>query len=94
MKITKNQLRRIIREEKAKLSRQKLNESHSAVDVKELSNIIDAIDEIAAGVGYNDPELANDLEMQVERLARLHDKLKLSLSSAGAEKPGRGYFSE
>lgn len=94
MKITKNQLRRIIREEKEKLSRQKLNESHSAADIKELSNIIDAIDEIAAGVGYNDPELANDLEMQVERLARLHDKLKLSLSSAGVEKPGRGYFSE
>lgn len=94
MKITKNQLRRIIREEKEKLARGRLNESHSAVDIKELSNIIDAIDEIAAGVGYSDPELASDLEMQVERLARLHDKLKLSLSSAGVEKPGRDYFSE
>ena len=94
MKITKSQLRRIIREEKEKLSRQNLNETHTMDSVQELSSIIDAIDEIAGGVYQNEPELANDLEMQVERLARLHDKLKLSLSSAGAEKPGRGYFSE
>jgi len=94
MKITKNQLKRIIREEREKLSKSRLNESHSMDSVQELSSIIDAIDEIAGGVYQNEPELANDLEMQVERLARLHDKLKLSLSSAGVEKPGRGYFSE
>ena len=88
MKITKNQLRRIIREEKAKLvkeniSRKKLNETHSAGSVQELSNIIDAIDEIASGVYQNDPELAKDLEMQVERLTNLHDKLKRSLTQHG-----------
>ena len=93
MKITKRQLRRIIREEKARLSREKLNETHSMDSVQELSGIIDAIDEIANGVYQSDPELAKDLEMQVERLANLHDKLKRSLPGAGV-KPGRGYFSE
>ena len=82
MKITKNQLRRIIREEKARLSREKLNETHSMDSVQELSGIIDAIDEIAGGVYQNDPELAKDLEMQVERLANLHDKLERSLKDS------------
>ena len=79
MKVTKNQLRRIIREEKEKLSRQRLNETHSAETVKELDSIIVAVDEIANGVYMSDPELANDLAMQVERLANLHDKLERTL---------------
>ena len=79
MKITKRQLRRIIREEKAKLSRRKLNETHSMDSVQELSNIIDAVDDIANGIYQSDPDLAKDLEMQVERLANLHDKLERSL---------------
>jgi len=86
MKITKNQLRKIIKEEKAKLSRKKLNESHSMDTVKELSDIIDAVDEIADGVYQNDPELAKDLEMQVERLANLHDKLERSLRDSAFRK--------
>lgn len=93
MKITKNQLRRIIREEKEKLARGRLNESHTEGDIKELSSIIDAIDDIANGVYQSDPDLASDLEMQVERLANLHDRMKRSLPNAGV-KPGRGYFSE
>ena len=79
MKITKRQLRRIIREEKAKLSQRKLNETHSMDSVQELDNIRINISDIAVGVYQNDPELANDLEMQVERLEILHDKLRRSL---------------
>jgi len=86
MKITKSQLRRIIREEKEKLSRQNLNETHTMDSVQELSSIIDAIDDITSGVYQSDPELANDLEMQVERLANLHDKLKLSLKDKAFRK--------
>ena len=86
MKITKRQLRRIIREEREKLSKRKLNETHSVDSVKELSDIIDAIDEIADGVYQNDPELARDLEMQVERLANLHDKLERSLKDSAFRK--------
>ena len=79
MKITKSQLRRIIREEKAKLSRRKLNENHSMDSVKELDDIRISISDIAVGVYQSDPELANDLQMQVERLEILHDKLRRSL---------------
>lgn len=86
MKITKNQLRRIIREEREKLSRKKLNEAHSMDSVKDLSDIIDAIDDITNGVYQNDPKLAKDLEMQVERLANLHDKLERSLRNSAFRK--------
>lgn len=86
MKITKRQLKRIIQEETEKLSRRKLNETHSMESVQDLSDIIDAIDEIAGGVYQNDPELAKDLEMQVERLANLHDKLKRSLNDRAFKK--------
>ena len=79
MKITKRQLRRIIREEKAKLSRIKLNETHSMDSVQELDDIRMSISDIAVGIYQNDPELANELEMQIERLEILHDKLKRSL---------------
>lgn len=86
MKITKNQLRRIIKEEREKLLRKKLNETHSIESVQDLSNIIDAIDEIANGVYQSDPDLAKDLEMQVERLANLHDKLERSLKDKAFRK--------
>ena len=83
MKITKNQLRRIIREEREKLSRRKLNETHSMNSVKELDDIRASISDIAVGVYQNDPELANELELQIERLEILHDKLKRSLAQKG-----------
>lgn len=86
MKITKRQLRRIIREEKEKLSRKNLSEAHSMDSVKELSDIIDAVDDIANGVYMSDPELANDLSMQIERLANLHDKLERTLKDKAFRK--------
>ena len=85
MKITKRQLRRIIREEKAKLSRRKLNETHSMDSVQELDDIRVSISDIAVGVYQNDPELANELEMQIERLEILHDKLKRSLQGSAQD---------
>jgi len=86
MKITKNQLKRIIKEEREKLLRKKLNETHTMESVQDLSNIIDAIDDIAGGVYQSDPDLAKDLEMQVERLANLHDKLERSLKDKAFRK--------
>ena len=67
MKITKNQLRRIISEEKQKL----LNENVPSALGMEILSIKDALIEIAVGVGYHDEALANDLEMQIERLRNL-----------------------
>ena len=81
MKITKRQIRRIIREEREKLSRRKLNETHSMDSVRELDDIRISIDDIAVGLYQSDPDLANDLQMQVERLEILHDKLKRSLQA-------------
>ena len=85
MKITKNQLRRIIREEREKLSRRKLNETHSMDSVQELDDIRISIDDIAIGLYQSDPDLANDLQMQVERLEILHDKLKRSLQGSAQD---------
>lgn len=86
MKITKKQLIRIIREEKQKISKNNLNETHSMESVKDLSSIIDAIDDITNGLYQSDPELAKDLEMQVERLTNLHDKLERSLRDSSFRK--------
>ena len=47
--------------------------------VKELDDIRISISDIAVGVYQTDEELANDLQMQVERLEILHDKLRRSL---------------
>ena len=85
MKITKEQLRRIIREEREKLSRRKLNETHSMDSVRELDDIRISIDDIAVGLYQSDPDLANDLQMQVERLEILHDKLKRSLQGGAQD---------
>ena len=47
--------------------------------VNELDDIRISISDIAVGVYQTDEELANDLQMQVERLEILHDKLRRSL---------------
>jgi hypothetical protein len=67
MKITKKQLRRIIKEEKQKL----LNENVPSALGMEILSIKDALFDILMGVRYHDEELAADLEMQIERLREL-----------------------
>mgnify|MGYP007071981233 CR=1 FL=1 len=67
MKITRRQLRRIIKEEKQKL----LNENVPSALGMEILSIKDALVDIKMGVGYHDEELANDLELQIDRLLRL-----------------------
>jgi hypothetical protein len=67
MKITKRQLRRIIKEEKQKL----LNEKVPSPLGREILSIKDALVDVLSGVRYHDEELANDLELQIERLLQL-----------------------
>ena len=67
MKITKNQLRRIISEEKQKL----LNENVPSALGMEILSIKDALFDIQMGVRRYDEELAEDLELQIERLREL-----------------------
>ncbi len=67
MKITKRQLRRIIKEEKQKL----LNENVPSALGMEILSIKDALFDILMGVRYHDEELAEDLELQIERLREI-----------------------
>ena len=103
MKVSKAQLRRIIREEKSRLlSEQPISGAQAdqmaaaqkaANDVNkqagfmsELDNIASAIEEIAAGMyGMSGPgtvsgdegdEMAQDLELQIERLNVFHQQME------------------
>ena len=67
MKITRRQLRQIIKEEKQKL----LNENVPSALGMEILSIKDALVDILSGVRYHDDELAEDLELQIERLREL-----------------------
>ena len=81
MKITKRQLRRIIKEEKQKLLKEASPADMSMHDAKkqnvpsalgmEILSIKDALFDILMGVRYHDEELAQDLELQIERLREI-----------------------
>ena len=69
MRITKNQLRRIIKEEKAKLFREAPQDN-----LKLLATVIDNLTEMA--VGYDvDEETKSDLLMQVELLQDVYSSM-------------------
>ncbi len=77
-KAIKAKIKQIIREEKAKLVREDsrdpiVREAHLLV---ELDNIATSIEEIANGLWGQDDELAQDLELQVERLSDFYDAAK------------------
>ena len=95
MKITKRQLRRIIKEEKAKLT---LNEDRIVDEVQlmtDLDDIASAIEEIAEGMyGMSGPgtvsgeagdEMAGDVLLQVERLSALYSQMVSHFESLDPE---------
>ena len=94
MKITKRQLRRIIKEEKAKLHEQSRQAKEGAL-MADIDSIASTIEEIAAGMyGLVDPgeprgaagdELARDLEMQVARLNDHYQKMVAHFESMDPE---------
>ena len=49
----------------------KLNENVPSAIGMEILAIKDALVELAVGIGYHDEELANDLQLQIERLRSL-----------------------
>lgn len=79
MKITKQKLQQIIKEEVKSF----IAESESKDQVKELSGIIDDVDDIANKVYQSSPELAKELGNQVQRLANVYDKLEALLRDTG-----------
>jgi len=94
MKITKRQLRRIIKEEKSKLHEQS-RQAKEATLMTDLDSIASAIEDIASGAyGLEDPadpnmgagdELAQELEMQVERLSDFYNKMVAHFESMDPE---------
>ena len=90
MKITKKELRKIIREEARRMSEASREAKEGAL-LGDLSMIMTAVQEIAKGMyGLIDPsepgdtygdELAGDLEMQVERLNQVYTQLEAHFQS-------------
>ena len=74
MKITKNQLRRIIKEEKAKLLQEAKQGTFEPGDLKLISTVIDNLTEMA--LGYDtDEEMKRELLMQVELLQDVYSSM-------------------
>ena len=94
MKITKRQLKRIIKEESSKLHEQSRQAKEGGL-MADLAMIVDAIEDIASGMyGLEDPadpdmgagdEMAQDLEMQVERLSDFYNKMVAHFESFDPE---------
>ena len=84
MRITKRQLKRIIKEERAKILREAPRDriNTEATLLSDLDRIASSIEDIASGMyGLIDPgdpgissgdDMAQELEMQIERLNTLH----------------------
>jgi len=94
MKITKRQLRRIIKEEKKSLIKEgRINTE--AVLLSSLDSIASSIEDITSGMyGLEDPgdpgissgdDMAQELEMQVERLTSLHAQMVAYFESMDPE---------
>lgn len=94
MKITKRQLKRIIKEERAKLIEQSRVGKEARL-LADINDIVTAIEEIARGMyGLVDPgeprgnagdEMAADLEMQIERMNEVYRRLEAHLESMDPE---------
>ena len=97
MRITKRQLKRIIKEERAKILREAPRDriNKEAGLMSDLDSIASAIEEIAGGMyGLTDPggtgapegdSMAQDLELQVERLNALYDQMVAHFESMDPE---------
>ena len=91
MRITKRQLRRIIKEEKVKLLNEQSHEAKEGRLLGDLASITSSIQEISDGLyGLEDPgepgmaagdEMARDLELQIERLNELFGILEAHFES-------------
>ena len=102
MKITKRQLKRIIKEEKTRLLSEQSRITREANLLADLDSIATAIEELAGGVyGMSGPgtvsgdagdEVAQDLEMQVERLTNLHRSMQAYFESMDPENDAEDQF--
>ena len=92
MKISKRHLKRIIKEEKARLLSEQSREAKEGSMLADLNSVVTSIEEIAAGLyGLQDPgepgvqvgdDMAQDLEMQIERLNQFFRSLEAHFESS------------
>lgn len=92
MKITKRQLRQIIKEEKSRFLNEQSREAKEGSMLADLNSVVTSIEEIAAGLyGLQDPgepgiqagdDMARDLEMQIERLNAFFRSLEAHFESS------------
>ncbi len=73
--MTKDRLRKIIKEEKSRILSEQSQIKKEAYLLGTLDSIASSIEEIAGGIWGQDDELAQDLEMQVERLTDFYRSL-------------------
>ena len=102
MKITKRQLRKIIKEEKTRLLSEASREAKEGQILADLNTTVSAIEEIETGMyGLVDPgapgdtygdELANDLGLQVARLNDLYRSLQRHFESMDPESAAEDQF--
>ena len=102
MKITKRQLRKIIKEEKTRLLSEQSRITREAHLLADLDSIATAIEELAGGVygmiapgavsGDAGDEVARDLEMQVERLTTLHRSMQAHFESMDPKEAAEDQF--
>ena len=76
MKFTKRQLRRIIKEERAKLLNEESRERKEGRLLADLDSIASSVEELAKGLYGVDDDVANDLELQVSRMNKLFEALE------------------
>ena len=76
MKVTKNQLRRIIKEERAKLLNEESRERKEGRLLADFDEIISGLEDLAREMYGRDDEAAKDIELHVSRLTDFFQALE------------------
>ena len=89
MKITKRQLRRIIKEEKARILREKSSESEERAILDQLNKVLKNVRDVAGTLKQEDRRdgVALKLELQGEALIRLRNLLDEYFDEFGSLSP-------
>ena len=89
MKITKNQLRRILKEEKARILREKSSESEERAILDQLNKVLKDVRDVAGTLKKEDRRdgVATKLELQGEALIRLRNLLDEYFDEFGSLSP-------
>ena len=95
MKVTKRQLKRIIKEEKARILSEQSRQAKEGALLADLNMIISSIEDLTSGLyGLEDPgdrggpagdDAAQDFQLQIERMNEFYRRLEAHLQSLDKE---------